>query len=202
MKRLLTALFLLSAAPALGASPPDSPARSSFDAGMRALTARDFTGALAAFGPLAAAGNGDAQFMLGVMHENGLGVARDLAAAASWYAKAARAGIASAQYNLAVFYQLGKGVAKDPGQALYWFRKAAEQGHSRAQNNLGTIYFTGAGVTRDPIEAWKWLTLAADGLRGEKRAVARRNLATIEDGLSPAALAEAKRRVAAWRARR
>ena len=132
MKILLTVFaLLLETLPVRAAS---------FDDGMKALESRDFSGALAVFGPLAAQQNGNAQFMLGVMHENGLGVEKDQSAAASWYLKAAEAGVASAQYNIGVFYQLGKGVAPDARAALKWHARAAAQGHHRAQNNLGQMY--------------------------------------------------------------
>jgi len=170
-----------------------------FDDGVRALQAGDFADARTVFTPLARGGDGNAQFMLGVMLENGLGAAKDPGAAAGWYRKAAAAGVASAQYNLGVFYQLGTGVPRDPEQALKFHRLAADQGHSRAQNNLGTIYYTGAGLARDAVEAWKWLTLAADGLHGEAKDIATQNISAIERELSPDALAEAKRRTAAWR---
>ena len=173
-----------------------------FDDGVRALQAGNFADARATFKPLAAAGDGNAQFMLGVMHENGRGTAKDSGAAASWYKKSAAAGVPSAQYNLGVFYQLGSGVQRDPAQALKYHRRAAAQGHSRAQNNLGTMYYTGAGVARDPIEAWKWLTLAARGLQGEARDIADKNIAAIERELTPEALTEAKRRAAAWQPRK
>ena len=194
MKAALVALMLmLPAGPAVAAV---------FGDGIAALEAKDFPGALAVFGPLAAQGNGDAQFMLGVMHENGLGVSKDMKAAASWYLKAAETGVASAQYNIGVFYQLGTGVTADAASARRWLAKAAEQGHHRAQNNLGTMYYTGGATARDPIEAPKWLTLSADGLQGEARDIALRNIAAIEKELSPGDITEAKRRVAAWQSLR
>lgn len=190
MKSFVAAIALLIATVA-NAAP--------FDDGMRALQAGDFADARATFNPLAKAGDGNAQFMLGVMFENGLGTGKDDEAAASWYKQAAASGIASAQYNLGVFHQLGKGVPQDPALALKFHRLAAAQGHSRAQNNLGTMYYTGAGVGRDPIEAWKWLTLATSGLRGDARDFTEKNLSAIENELSPDDLSEAKRRAAGWK---
>ena len=190
MRSLVAVIFLLIAATA-NATP--------FDDGIRALQAGDFADARATFSPLAKAGDGNAQFMLGVMFENGLGTSKDDQAAASWYEKAAKSGVASAQYNLGVFHQLGKGVAQDPILALKFHRLAAAQGHSRAQNNLGTIYYTGAGISRDPIEAWKWLTLATSGLRGDARDIAEKDLSAIESELSSDALSEAKLRTTGWK---
>lgn len=194
MKWLLRAAALVLLAEAAAAAP--------FDDGIRALQAGNFAEARTTFTPLAAAGDGNAQFMLGVMLENGLGTAKDAGAAAGWYRKAAESGIASAQYNLGVFYQLGTGVPRDLAQALKFHRMAAVQGHSRAQNNLGTLYYTGAGIERDPVEAWKWLTLAARGLQGKAGELAAQNIAAIERELAPDALAEAKRRADAWQPRK
>ncbi|MEX2616349.1 MAG: tetratricopeptide repeat protein [Alphaproteobacteria bacterium] len=194
MRAVLVALMLMLSAGTAGAT--------AFKDGIAALEAKDFPGAIAVFGPLAAQGNGDAQFMLGVMHENGLGVPQDMGAAASWYLKAAETGVASAQYNIGVFYQLGTGVIVDPASARHWLSRAAEQGHHRAQNNLGTMYYTGGGVARDPVEALKWLTLAAEGLQGDARDIALRNIAAIEKELSAGEKAEAERRVAAWKSQR
>lgn len=190
MTRWLALLALFAAFP-IAAAP--------FDDGMQALQAGDFAEARATFTPLATAGNGNAQFMLGVMFENGLGTTKDPGAAASWYEKAAAAGVASAQYNLGIFYQLGTGVPRDPAFALKFHGMAAAQGHSRAQNNLGTMYYTGTGVVRDPVEAWKWLTLAAKGLRGDARDITEQNIKAIENELTPDALADAKHRAAAWK---
>lgn len=190
MKRLLfVAIIAFFSLPAVAAS---------LDDGIQALRAGHFADARSTFTTLAARGDGNAQFMLGVMAENGLGTAKDTTVAADWYRKAAAAGIASAQYNLGVFYQLGTGVPRDTAQALKYHRLAAQQGHSRAQNNLGTLYYTGAGVARDPVEAWKWLTLATQGLQGGAHEIAMQNITAIEKELAPQALAEAKRRVAAW----
>ena len=194
MKAALVVLVLLL--------PAGSVSAAVFSDGIAALEAKNFPGALAVFGPLAAQGNGDAQFMLGVMHENGLGVPQDMGSAASWYLKAAETGVASAQYNIGVFYQLGTGVAVDPAAARHWLSKAAEQGHHRAQNNLGTMYYTGGGADRDPVEALKWLTLAAEGLQGEARDITLQNVAAIKKELSADEAAEAARRVAAWKSLR
>ncbi len=191
--RLLTALALLCAGPALAQD---------FAAGMTAHLDKRYGESRRVFGSLADAGNVRAQFMMGTIFEQGLGVHKDLSAAARWYRAAADGGNASAQYNLGVFYQFGKGVGKDSAVAAKLLRQAAEQGHGRAQNNLSTFYFTGVGVPQDLVEAWKWLTLSADRLKGQARELVLGNRRVIEGKLKPEELADAKRRVAAWRKKR
>jgi len=191
--RLLTVLALLCAGPALAQD---------FASGMTAHLDKRYGESRRIFGSLADAGNVRAQFMMGTIFEQGLGVHKDLNAAARWYRAAADGGNASAQYNLGVFHQFGKGVQKDSVIAAKLWKQAAEQGHGRAQNNLSTFYFTGVGVPQDLVEAWKWLTLSADRLKGQARELVLGNRRVIEEKLTPEQLADAKRRVAAWRKKR
>jgi hypothetical protein len=62
---------------------------------------------------LAAQGNADAEYVLGLRYATGKGVPEDDKAAAEWYLKAARQGHAHAQYNIGCLYDKGKGVAQD-----------------------------------------------------------------------------------------
>ena len=169
-----------------------------FAEGMHAHLEKHYAESRRIFHALADQGDVRARFMMGTIYEQGLGVPADLATAARWYRLAADGGSASAQYNLGIFYQFGKGVPKDFKTAAHWLLLAAEQGHGRAQNNLSTLYFTGAGVARDPVEAWKWLTLSAEDLKGKGREIALKNRAVIEKEMTPAQIAEARKRVAAW----
>jgi len=59
------------------------------DHAVRAIEKGDFKTALAELNPLAAKGNANAQFMLGMMYDAGKGVKQDQQVAASWYRKAA-----------------------------------------------------------------------------------------------------------------
>ena len=105
-------------------------------------------------------GEASAQHSLGLMYDQGLGVAQDYTEAVAWYLKAAGQGNADAQSRLGQLYAAGKGVAQDPGQALAWFRKAADQGVAGAQFALGMAYFTGRGVVQDRAQADVWLSKA------------------------------------------
>jgi TPR repeat protein len=169
-----------------------------FAAGMRAHLAKKYAESRQVFQALADAGDARAQFMMGTIYEQGLGVSKDLATAAAWYRRAADGGNASAQYNLGVFYQFGKGVAKDPAEAARMLHMAAEQGHGRAQNNLSTFYFTGVGVPRDVVEAWKWLTLSAQDLKGAGQEIALSNRAVIEREMTADQIEAARHRVGDW----
>ena len=196
MKRIL---FLLALLMPLAFILPHPSGADEFRDGLSALRSGNHEAAITIFRRLAESGRRDAQFMMGVMHEEGLGLAKDDGLAAEWYLKAAEAGLASAQYNLGVYYQLGRGVRRSTAEAVRWFNLAAHQGHAAAQNNLATFYLTGEGIEKDPVEAWKWYELAAKGLEGEprERVVANRN--KVAETLTADQIAAAKRRVADFR---
>jgi TPR repeat protein len=112
--------------------------------------------------PIAEAGNPNAQTILGVMYDDGEGVAQDPEKAALWYRKAAEQGHPSAQVNLGRLKWEGRGTPQSYESATYWFGKAAEQGNARAQLNLGVSYANGQGVARNYVEAARWFQAAAD----------------------------------------
>ena len=82
----------------------------------------------------AAAEQGDAQAQnnLGVMYEQGNGVAQDHAEAARLFRLAAEQGNAQAQLSLGIMYGNGKGVPQDYVLEHMWANIAAANGHEKA----------------------------------------------------------------------
>ncbi len=74
--------------------------------------------------PLAEQGDANAQYYLGVMHQNGEGVSQNYALAVLRYFQAAEQGLASAQKNLSVMYARGDGVAQNYVFAHMWLSLA------------------------------------------------------------------------------
>ena len=70
-------------------------------------------------------GDADAQFNLGIMYDQGLGVNQDLDEATRLYRSAADQGHARAHNNLGLMYADGDSAKQYFGEALRWFRKAA-----------------------------------------------------------------------------
>ena len=87
----------------------------------------------------AAQGDADAQYNLGVMYDEGRGVAKDDAEAVRWYRKAADQGMASAQYNLGVMYDEGEGVTENNAEAVRWYRRAVAQGDADAKKRVAEL---------------------------------------------------------------
>ncbi|MCZ6454002.1 MAG: hypothetical protein O6909_07155, partial [Alphaproteobacteria bacterium] len=83
-----------------------------------------------------------AQYNIGAMYVEGLGVPQDYSEALKWYRLAAKQGIAEAQTSIGVMYDEGLGVGQDYAEALKWYRQAAEQGDANAKNNTAWILAT------------------------------------------------------------
>ena len=84
-------------------------------------------------------GDAGAQFNLGQMYSNGLGVLQDFKEAANWYRLSAEQGIVQAQFNLGSMYSNGQGVPQDYNEAAKWMKLAAEQGNALAQFHLDLL---------------------------------------------------------------
>src|SRR5262245_54616914 len=103
-------LLALAAAGAARAGP--------FEDAVAARERGDYAAALRLSRPLAEQGDPGAQFMLGTMLYDGLGVPQDFAEAFRWLRRAADQGDARAQSRVAGMYQSGRGVAQDYSWAL------------------------------------------------------------------------------------
>ena len=106
-----------------------------FQKGLAAAQRGDFVTALREWKPLAEQGDARAQYNLGQMYRQGLGVPQDYKTAVKWYRLAAEQGDADAQYNLGFMYHEGKGVIQDNVYALIWWNVAASQGVRNATKN-------------------------------------------------------------------
>lgn len=147
--------------------------------------------------PRAQAGDATAQYYLGHMYQNGLGVEPDKKAAADWFARAAEQNDARALYRLAVMLQTGDGVAKDAARALKLYRRAAEQGVLEAYFNMAQMVERGEGTPADPSNARVMFEqLAIAGMTEAMRELGRMNAQSEERDLTSAwywfALAAAK----------
>ena len=105
-----------------------APSFADFRDGLEAFDAGDFAAAVAAWRPLAEAGDRDAQLSLAGLYLEGLGVRRDPAEAVRLYRLAAEQGDAVAQLNLGDLYARGLGVERDLGLATCWLTLSARQG--------------------------------------------------------------------------
>ena len=115
------------------------PAATDFDAGLAVYVDGNYASALREWRPLAEQGNARAQYWLGYMHENGIGVLRDNAVAARWYRNAADQGLVGAQVYLGTMHVTGRGVPQSLIEAYKWYSLAAATGDKVAENNQDVI---------------------------------------------------------------
>jgi TPR repeat protein len=81
----------------------------------------------------------EAQYKLGYLYENGLGISTDLKSACMLYAEAAASDHSEACRRLGLCYWDGRGVIKDLGQAEKWLRYAMDLGSKDAVNDLAML---------------------------------------------------------------
>lgn len=110
------------------------------------------------------AGEADALFCAGHMHERGIhDCPQDLSVAAEMYLCAAEAGHVVAQWRLGELLEAGRGVERNVLEAAGWYRKSAEAGNMHAQSALALLLEEGTGgVTVDDEEAARWHLAAAE----------------------------------------
>lgn len=109
---------------------------------------------------LASKGDAEAQYHVGMMHNNGIGTQRDIRQAFEWFQKAAASNDPLAAYKLGCYYD-GQGadvVASDSNEALKYKLVAAKAGYALAQHDVALLYER----QENPEEAVKWWKMAGD----------------------------------------
>lgn len=84
-------------------------------------------------------GDPEAQFLVGVIYNQGIGVEQNLTTAAQWFEKSAQQGHVDAQYNIGLMYATGKGVSENISSAITWLGRAADQGDNDAKRLLSEL---------------------------------------------------------------
>ena len=131
------------------------------------LAEKDFAAAHAIYLYLANQNDAKACYNLGLMYQDGDGVAKSLDEAVKWYTKSADLGYKEAQYTLGalVFQRQIRSISYS--QAVTYYEQAAKQGHVKSQLNLGMLYFRGDVIAQDLPAAVQWLSLAASNNNSE-----------------------------------
>ncbi|MDE0202210.1 MAG: SEL1-like repeat protein [Rhodospirillaceae bacterium] len=137
----------------------------------------EYDEARAIWSTLAHEGDVDAQFNLGALYENGLGVEADAERAARWYRAAALRRVDLARLALARLQRTGALEPEPDEDQIKLLETAARRGLAEAQYELGVAYDHGLGVTQNHATAAGWYQRAAEqGLTD-----AQYNLATLYD---------------------
>jgi|GEM_PF-6651388 len=146
-------------------------------------------------------GHARAQFLLGELYDNGIGVPEDVAEAINWYRKAAEQGNADAQTQIGQCYLEGYHLPKDVGEAIKWLCRAALQGDRSGQISLGKFFRDDQDAARDYCEAYKWFKLAANNeaemenafIAERQRKYAAEELVSLSTNMTPSDLQKGER---------
>lgn len=122
----------------------------------------DYSRGLKWFTEAAHNGSVNAQYNLGVLYQQGLGVQKDTSKAIEMYRIAASNNHPEALYNLAIAYVEGVGVEYNPQIASVYLEQAASGGVVEAAYNLGLLNDNGLLGESQPDEAVFWYSIAAD----------------------------------------
>jgi uncharacterized protein len=131
------------------------------------LSQKDYAGAYAIYLSLANQNDPKACYNLGLMYQQGDGVAKNMDEAVKWYTKSADLNFKEAQYTLGslVFQRQIQSISYP--QAVAYYEQAAKQGHVKSQLNLGMLYLRGEVIEQDMPAAVQWLSLAASNNNSE-----------------------------------
>ena len=185
LRTVLAVIFLLLAATAWAGD---------FQKGWEAYSSTDYATALSEWQDLAAAGDPDACYGMGLLYGNGFGVDLNDELALKNYLIAAEKGHAEAQYNLGVMHQNGWGVPIDEEEGVKWYMLAADKGVVGAQLALGRVYAMDFSDKFDAVEAYKWFGIAAR--LGDLDAKSK--VEFLASRMTADQVAEADRRIDAW----
>ncbi len=183
MKRILTTLCLTML---LGSAVVSWSA--DLEKGFVAYQGGDYATALRQWTPLVEQGNSAAQFFLGLLYEEGLGVPQNYETAVKWWTLAAVQGSPGARFKLGLMYDVGRGVPQDYKTAIKWYTLAAERGNADAQFALGLMYAKGQGATQDNVYAYMWWSIAVSS--GNRDAVINKDI--VSQAMTPTQIEKAK----------
>jgi uncharacterized protein len=150
MRSIGLAVLLLTAVPAFADTA----------AGLAAFKLKNYELASREWKASADAGIAEAQFDLGVLYAQGLGVRRDLTEAVNWYRKAADQGNPAAEFALGQLYSRGWGIPRDEADALRWFQLANSVESEGPPTDWSPV--EGYGMPKDLKQAAYWYQRASD----------------------------------------
>ena len=110
--------------------------------------------------PLANKGHAEAQYHVGMMHNNGIGTQKDPKQAFEWFQKSTASNDPLGAYKLGCYYagQFPGVVPSDSNEALKYKLISAKAGYALAQHDVAILY----DRLGNSEEALKWWKMAAD----------------------------------------
>ena len=128
----------------------------------QALERQDYKTALYYLSFFAANGDTKANYNLGIMYRDGLGVKKDDVHSLTHFIEAAENGHMLGNYAVGLAFLKGKGSDIDVKTAIHYLTEAAFLGHAMSPVEIGGLYFRGRLVKKDFVSAYFWWSLARD----------------------------------------
>ena len=160
-----------------------------FEKGMFALEMEDYERAVYYLSFEAVQGNPRAQYNLGLMYKNGIGVKKDFNEALGWFILGSNNDHMLSKYALGLMYYKGEGISKNYSKAMNLFLDASFMGHPASQINVGNMYYFGEGVGKNYPKAHMWWSFAKE--KGVDAAFS--NLTMIENKMTNSQLLETQK---------
>ena len=128
-----------------------------FQDGQAAYQRHDYATALRVWRKLAEQGSATAEFSLGLIYSQGLGVPQDYSEAIKWYLAAADQGNGAAQLKLGTMAARGRRIPQDNICALMWYNLAAARGVEYASGKRNAL-----AIAITPYEVGQAQSLSQD----------------------------------------
>lgn len=110
------------------------------------------------------ASNGDtvAQYNMGLLYRDGLGVEKNPTVALSWFYLAAQQQHMLSNYAIAKLMDRHKNLIDKKGRKLHFLKEAAFLGHAIAPLEIGNFYYLRQETPYDLVRAMVWWILSSD----------------------------------------
>ena len=145
-----------------------------------ALAANDYKTAAYYLSFFASNGDARAQYNLGVLYRDGLGVEINPKVSLSWFLLAAEQNHMLANYAVGLLLRDGPANVKNPERASFYLKEAVYLGHALAPLELGNMYLSGDYVPMDRALAFILWSISAE----RNAPGAEENIAALTDSLS------------------
>lgn len=133
----------------------------------------DYRFAVKVLRSLSKIGFANAQYILGRMYEDGIGVLRNTKKAFRLYEQAASKNHTYAQLAIAHMFLYGFHVEKDFNNVVKWSFYALNSGSPIAIYNLGMLYYLGIGVKKDTTRAIEYIKTSSEFYQKARYALQR-----------------------------
>ncbi len=184
MRRIRSFLLLIGLFFSVVASAQQFAAK--YDQAAAAYQSGNFAEAETLWTALAAQGDPNSQYAMGIMHLKKEAKRSQDGAAFRYLVDAAKKQHVAAMFNLGVAYWEGRGVNRQPEKAVNWWEVAAQRQDAGAQYNLGLAYYIGEGRAQDTSKAIYWADLAAKSGHPQAKSLLR----TLKAEPLPASMAQ------------